>query len=250
MARADIRIAIKDPAIFNWSNFDLGHGERARVALRVLFERAGKSGEVAPHVPAESPRTQAAITGIFSDDATEVSEADEEPELDEVPAFADDSLSMALVFHRTDNRYSSTIWPDEKTADQKKKSPPDLDIVFWFPFELDRQGKIVLPRDPKDRWPRVVRPWLDPQPATDRKDLPDPIGHLDSYRQALKTFFASSDKDASFASYIDGCCGVFDDRYPSTLMRRSTRTPATVILQWLIRARRLSIRTLSEPRTR
>ncbi|WP_155803423.1 AAA domain-containing protein [Bordetella sp. FB-8] len=205
MARVDIRIAVSEPGKLKWSNFNLGYGPRAGEALRVLIARADK---------ADSPRSQALPVApsdmADSDDETEASDADDEDELDDEPEFVGDLLSMALVFHHTDNQSFRTIWPSEVVADQKKKQAPDLDIVFWFPFDLDKQGHVFPPRDAEDQWPRVVRQWLDPQPASERKELPDPIGHLESYRQTLGTFFAAADRDASFDGYIDGCCRVFE----------------------------------------
>ncbi|WP_084416503.1 AAA domain-containing protein [Massilia alkalitolerans] len=205
MGRADIQIALHDPTSLCWGTFNLGFGGRQKEALRRLLERAGQAG-AGDNRKIDTPVNSPASGAGDNEDSD-----DEESEWEDEPAFIDDRLPMALVYHHTTRSTSATVWPEDNGTDQTKRSySAPLDIVFWFPFEVDKDGKVSLPRDHMDRWPRVVRKWLDPQPAMERKDLPTPISYFSAYQGALSSFFAATTRGTPFPDYVTACLKVFD----------------------------------------
>ncbi|MEX4002388.1 AAA domain-containing protein [Paraburkholderia sp. EG285A] len=188
-ARSKFRFAVGDPLRLGWNSFTLGFGS-AQAALDALIEQAMSGNRRA------APAGPAAATDEVGVDQ----DADEE-DVDDEPEFTDDRIRMAVVFYASSKwKADLTLWPGMPGA--KADDAPPLDIVYWFPFEIDREGRAYLPRDAQDQWPRIVRQWLDPQPVSDRDDQPEPFAHLDTYRGALETFFTACGEGASLAVYV------------------------------------------------
>lgn len=194
----DVRIPLKNYARLAWPDFNLGYGKRPSLALAVITERAAQ---------ARRKREEEALeeSELDGEGTHEVDEQDDEPR-----------IPMALVFHQLTSSTDEVqvTWPDpdkklERGEKKPRLKPARLNIAFWFPFELNEQNEICLPRDPNDCRPRVVRQWLEPQPLMASSDLPPAIGHFDCYRDELKTFLATLSQSPTLASYVEACLALF-----------------------------------------
>ncbi|MGL6414629.1 AAA domain-containing protein [Aeromonas veronii] len=196
---ADIRIPLKDAARLAWPNFDLGFGAQRRQALKIITDRVTEARHKREAAEALEESEQ------HLEDTNESNEWVEEPR-----------IPMALVFHQTTSTDEVRVtWfdPDKKPVRGEKKprlNPVRLNIVFWFPFELNEKNEICLPRDFNDCRPRVVRQWLEPQPLIPSNDLPLAIGHFDCYREELKSFIESLKQSPDLRTYVDACFALFN----------------------------------------
>ncbi|RON81006.1 AAA domain-containing protein [Pseudomonas fluorescens] len=195
----DVRIPLKNFAQLARSGFNLGYGKRPALALAVITERAAE---------ARRKREEEAIKALEDDP-----EGTHEPE-EEVD---DLRIPMALVFHESTSSADDVqvTWPDpEKKPAPGEKKPPlkpaRLNIAFWFPFELNENNEICLPKDVNDCRPRVVRQWLEPQPLIALIDLPPAIGHFDCYRDELRTFLTAMSQSRTLSTYVDACLAMFE----------------------------------------
>ncbi|WP_454561984.1 AAA domain-containing protein [Pseudomonas sp. AIG] len=200
---ADVRIPLKNVATLAWPGFNLGFGKRPTLALAVITERAAE---------ARRKREEEAIKAL-EDDPEGTHEPEEEDE--------DPRIPMALVFHQStpsaDDVQVTWPAPAKKPAPGEKKppvkpplKPARLNIAFWFPFELNENNEICLPKDVNDCRPRVVRHWLEPQPLIALNELPPAIGHFDCYRDELKTFLATLGQSCTLSTYVDACLALFE----------------------------------------
>lgn len=218
---ADVRIPLSNPEQLARPGFDLGFGKYRRQALDFIVER----DEQERRKSVEEESSENAL-------ASEVATADltEPPSACPLPSEPDERrIPMALVFHVTEKAKMRVIWPqprdeegkgaEDKSADEKT---PRLNIVFWFPFDLNADKEICLPRDERDCYPRIVRQWLDPQPLIAHQDMPAVIGYFETYRQALKAFFSEQGRTSDLERYVEGCFNLFarvqadGEDYPSS----------------------------------
>ena len=188
MSKAEFRFAVPEPKRFGWPNFTLGFTAKDKTVLAELIAHARAANRL-PSAPAAPENGE-----------------DDEQETDDEPVMVEDRVPMALVLCHSSVTKSSSISPGLMPAGAK--APYPLDIVFWMPFMVDEDGKLWPPREADDTWPRIVRQWLDPQPASDR-DLAEPVGHLDTYRDALGDLMADPQTFASFADYAKASLRLF-----------------------------------------
>lgn len=201
MRTADVRMPQKK---FFWNDhakYEIGYGDVPTAALAFLTTRAVEKARKSKAASAEPATGSDSIALPDSADG-----ADQEAEA----APQDLRIPMALVLHKVKKDPVRATWPDPKRAkppgsDKPKLNPLKLNIVAWFPFELDTNGAVCLPRNGLDRWPRFVRQWLEPQPLSASKDLPNAIGHYDDYQKALGKFFREVDGSVTFSAYAKAC---------------------------------------------
>ena len=209
MEKADIRIAVSDLAVAQpeWlggDKFDLGFSPKAKLALREIRDRADQEeARQLAGPPPPAPRG--------ADDEDE----DAPEDIDDDPVYIDDRIAVAMVFDHSRAKFETVSPPPaeaEPPANPPKKppaTPKPLQIVCWFPLDLDREGKLALPRDAANLWPRVVRSWLEPQPLSSGKELPRPLAHFTDYEKALTLFFQEIADNLSLPSYLAACFRLF-----------------------------------------
>ena len=141
MRTEDVRMPQKK---FFWNDhakYEIGYGDVPTAALAFLTTRAVEKARKSKAASAEPATASDSIALPDSADG-----ADQEAEA----APQDLRIPMALVLHKVKKDPVRATWPDPKRAkppgsDKPKLNPLKLNIVAWFPFELDTNGAVCLP---------------------------------------------------------------------------------------------------------